>query len=431
MEFKLMKAAFEIIVNNTKDLVFLKDENYIYRACSVPFAKMAGKESPDEVIGKNDYELFDRELADRYRADDSRLIQSGKDIRDYMEPLAAGTKMARYGSTSKYVLRDSQGNKIGVLGITKDITTEYLARQRYQQEFRYLFELPEDTFSVSYIDVDDWRVISQRRQDVDRGTIEESSTIEQLCQHAMEAIADEYSEAYQFYESFSAEQLHEIYESGKRTLTFKYERKVTDGSKRWVRNDINFLTDVDSGHLCIMLSAKDITDIKLREQKIATLAKYDAMTNVFNREATMEYIRAVIVNEQESHHALFMLDLDNFKKLNDTYGHQVGDDFLVAIAQGIKSKFRESDIVGRIGGDEFFALMRGVTEREQIEHKAKELLDVITRVSKDYESTGISASIGISIFPRDGRTLDELYASADSALYKVKRNGKNSYAFAD
>lgn len=431
MEFKLMKTAFEIIVNNTKDLVFLKDENYVYRACSVPFAKMAGKESPDEVIGKNDYEIFDKELADRYRGDDSHLIESGEDIRDYMEPLASEDNRARYGSTSKYVLRDSQGNKIGVLGITKDITTEYFARQRYQQEFRYLFELPDDTFFVSYIDVDDWRVISQRRQDVDRGTIEESTTIQQLCQNAMSAIADEYSEAYQFFEGFSKGQLHEIYQSGKRTLTFKYERKVTDGTNRWVRNDINFLTDVDSGHLCIMLSAKDITGIKLREQKIAMLAKYDAMTNVYNREATMEYIRAVIINEQESHHALFMLDLDNFKKLNDTYGHQVGDDFLVAIAQGIKSKFRESDIVGRIGGDEFFALMRGVTEREQIEHKAKELLAVIARVSKDYENTGISASIGISIFPRDGRTLDELYSSADSALYKVKRNGKNSYAFAD
>lgn len=431
MKLKLMKAAFEIIVNNTKDIVFLKDENYIFHACSVPFAKMAGKKTPDEVIGKNDYELFDKELADRYRGDDSHLIESGEDIRDYMEPLASEDKRARYGSTSKYVLRDSQGNKIGILGITKDITTEYFARQRYQQEFRYLFELPDDTFFVSYIDVDDWRVISQRRQDVDRGTIEESTTIQQLCQNAMSAIADEYSEAYQFYEGFSKGQLHEIYQSGKRTLTFKYERKVTDGTNRWVRNDINFLTDVDSGHLCIMISAKDITGIKLREQKIVALAKYDAMTNVYNREATMEYIRAVIINEQESHHALFMLDLDNFKKLNDTYGHQVGDDFLTAIAAGIKSKFRETDIVGRIGGDEFFALMRGVTEREQIEHKAKEILEVIARASKDYESTGISASVGISIFPRDGTTLDELYSSADLALYKVKRNGKNSYAFAD
>ena len=167
------------------------------------------------------------------------------------------------------------------------------------------------------------------------------------------------------------------------------------------------------------------------ENDLRQMAERDPLTGLYNRRRMLQFLEQAMTEVTETPFAVAMLDIDYFKKVNDTYGHQVGDDFLVAIAQGIKSKFRESDIVGRIGGDEFFALMRGVTEREQIEHKAKELLDVMARVSKDYENTGISASIGISIFPRDGRTLDELYSSADSALYKVKRNGKNSYAFAD
>lgn len=426
-----MKAAFEIIVNNTKDIIFLKDENFVYHACSLPFAKMAGKESPSEIIGKTDFELFDNELASRYRADDTHLLESGIDITDYVEPLASGSKKARYGSTSKYILKDTEGNKIGLLGITKDITTEYLARQRYHQEFRYLFELPQDTYAVCYIDVDGWRVISQRRQDIEKGTIEECQTIEQMCQYALEAISDKRNPVYEFYTDFNPEQLHRIYSSGKRTLTFKYERLLTDGTSRWVRNDINFLTDVDSGHLCVMLSAKDINDIKQKEQKIADLAKLDAMTKLYNRETTMEYIRQVISLDCDSYHALFMLDLDNFKKLNDTLGHQAGDEFLINIAAGIKSKFRETDIVGRIGGDEFFALMQGITEREQIERKAQDILDVIANISKGYDGIGVSGSIGISIYPRDGKTLDELYSSADEALYKVKRSGKNSFVFAE
>lgn len=430
MEIELIKSAFEVIVNNTADIMFIKDKNLVYQNASLSFAQMAGKTSVSEIVGHTDEEIFDdKTLAKRYMADDRRLLTDGVDLVGYVEPITSDYGTARYGSTSKYILRNDNGDIIGILGITKDITTEYLARKRYQQEFKYLFELPQDTFAVCYIDVDSWRIICQRRQQISEGTLQECQTVKEMSDYAVDSIVDKNSSAAKLYCDFTAERLHSIYSSGRRTLTFKYQRKLSDNSTRWVRNELNFLTDVDSGHLCVMLSAKDIHKIKLEEEKLAVAAKLDSMTMLLNHETAMETIKCILNNEGDRQHALFMLDIDNFKGLNDTLGHQAGDRFLTELAKELKNHFRESDVLGRIGGDEFMALMRNVSEREQIERKAKDILDIIQDVASDYLQVKLGGSIGISIYPNDGNDLDTLYARADAALYKAKRSGKNKFVF--
>lgn len=432
MDKILMKEAFKAMLESTTNMVFLKDANLVYQAASMPFVKMTGKSSVDELVGHTDMEIFEnKSLAMRYIADDHKLFHNGEDLIDYMEPITDENGHARYGSTSKYILRDADGQIIGLLGITKDITREYFARQRYQQELKYLFELPEDTYAVCYIDVDSWRVISQRRQDIESGTLQVCQTVEELCEFAVESIVDQESEAAEFYRNLSVANLWHIYASGRTNMVFKYERRMTDGSVRWVRNEIRFLTDVDSGHLCAMFSAKDIDAIKQEEQKLVIAAKMDQMTMLLNRETSMEYISEILENEPDNLHVLLMLDVDNFKNLNDTLGHQVGDEFLIALAAELKKIFRESDVVGRIGGDEFFALMRNVSERKTIEKKANDILKIIKKVADKYPpEINLSGSIGISLFPGNGRTLDDLYNKADDALYEAKRSGKNKFVFA-
>lgn len=428
MEIKLIKAAFEAIAKNTTDLIFLKDENLVYRAASMPFVRMTGKRYLDEIIGHTDFELFeDENLAKRYVADDRKLLSSGKDLTDYVEPITDDHGNARYGSTSKYVLKDENGEPIGIFGITKDITREYLARKRYQQEFRYLFELPKDTYAVCYIDVDSWRIICQRRQNIEKGTVQDCQTVDEMSRYAIESIVGEKNDALEFFRHFTPGALRGIYSSGRRSLTFKYERRLTDGSLRWLQSEVNFLTDVDSGHLCVMLSAKDIHEIELEQERLIKAAKLDSMTMLFNHETTMELITQVLRNEDDMQHALFMLDIDNFKALNDTLGHQAGDRFLIELARKLKSHFRESDIVGRVGGDEFLALMRNVSDHAQIERKAKDVLEIIQSVAANYLQVELSGSIGISIFPDDGSNLDKLYEKSDEALYEAKRSGKNKF----
>lgn len=431
MELSLMEIAVRCMLHNSKDLIFVKDADLVYRAVSESFVKMVGKSSAEEIIGYTDREIFDDvQLARRYEMDDRRLLAEGKDLSRFIEPITDENGQPRYGATSKHILRNNAGEIVGLLGITVDVTREYRARQRYEQVFRYLFDLPEDTYAVSYIDVDDWRVIKQRRREIDEGTLQECHTVEELCEYAVNSVVDPENEAVEFYRNFSKEGLKRIYESGRRNLSYEYERKMSDGSVRWVRNDINFLTDADNSHLCMMLSAKDINKNKQEEQRIRDAAKFDRMTGVFNRETAMEEIRRILREEGDKGHSLYMLDVDNFKALNDTLGHQTGDAFLVHLAGKLKEAIRDTDVVGRIGGDEFFVFLRNVAEPVVMETKAKQLLSVISDVAQNYLQVAVSGSIGISRYPDQGADLDTLYAKADEALYEAKHAGKNCFRIA-
>ncbi len=426
----LINVAFKTMLDNTRDMVFVKDVNSVYVAASLPFVKMVGKEWAEEIIGHTDLDIFDdTDLARRYLVDDYKLLGGGKDLVDYIEPITSENGQARYGSTSKFIMRNSRGDILGILGITKDITRDYIARQHYQRELSYLFELPPDTFSVSYIDIDSWRIISQRRQSIEGGEMQACFTVEELCDAAVESIVDKNCEAAKFYNNFAPAILWNIYSGGKMNLTFKYQRKISDGSVRWVHNEVRFLTDIDSGHLCAMLTAKDIDAQKREEQKLYAEAKMDRMTMLLNRQTTMESIQDILESEHDKTHVLYMIDIDNFKMLNDTMGHQAGDEFLIALSAELKKVFRESDVVGRIGGDEFFALMRSVKGMHKMVEKAKELLLTIQEVCKDYPSIPLSGSIGISIYPENGKSLEALYAQADAALYQAKKKGKNQFVF--
>ncbi len=429
MKKELMELAFKLILKNSNDMIFLKDTNLVYQAVSMPFVKMAGKASADEIIGHTDSEIFSgQQLAKRYETDDHKILTTQKDLFHYVEPITDDNGHPRYGSTSKYLVRNEQNEIIGILGITKDITMEYLARQRYQQEFRYLFDLPEDTYAVCYIDVDDWRIIKQRRQNIAEGTLQACQTVEEICRYAVDSIVNRKNEAVDFYHNFVPAKLRDIYASGRSSLSYEYERRLSDGSTRWVHNEVHFLTDVDSGHLCVMLSVKDINESKQEEQKIINAAKLDQMTRVLNRETAMESIKQVLQHESDRLHVLFMLDIDNFKALNDTLGHQAGDEFLIKLASELKNSFRDSDIVGRIGGDEFFIFLRNVMEMNQIEKKAQDILRIVSDVAKNLQ-VKLSGSVGISLYPGNGKTLEVLYAKADEALYKAKHSGKNQYIF--
>lgn len=430
-EERLKLAAFQTIIENTKDMIFIKDVHSVYLAASMPFVKMVGKEQVEELLGKTDLELFeDSNLAKRYLADDQKLLAKGQDLIDYIEPITDEDGLARYGSTSKYILRGEEQEPIGILGITKDITREYMVRQHYQQELKCLFELPADTYAVSYIDVDSWRIITQRKNFIHEGTLQTCYSVEELCDAAVESIVDTECEAYAFYNDFTPKQLYQAYESGRTHISFEYQRKLTNDSVRWVHNDLRFLTDVDSGHLCVMLLAKDIDTEKEEEQKLVVAARMDKMTMLLNRETTMEEIRKILKEDSEKTHVLYMLDIDNFKSLNDTMGHMAGDEFLVKLAKSMKKCFRESDIVGRIGGDEFFIFMRNLPTQQVMERKAQELLQAVKQVCGEYPQVSLSGSIGISVFPEQGTTLEELYGQADVALYEAKRKGKNQYIFA-
>lgn len=431
-KIRLVNEAMQTLLNTTSDKIFVKTADLVYVTASASFAKMVGKDSVDEIIGKTDLEIFkDATLARRYVADDKKLLEKDANLVDYMEPIPEERGQARYGITSKYILRGEEGEVMGILGITRDVTREYFARRHYQQELRYLFELPNDTYAVSYIDVDSWRVINQRRQLIENATFQSCHTVEALCRAAVKSIYDKKSKAMEFYKKFSQKNLNEMFINGQTHLEFEYQRSMSDGSVRWVHNEIRFLTDVDNNHLCVMLSARDINTEKRQTEKLIEAAQMDRMTQVLNRETTMEQIRGIFQKEPQNSHALFMLDVDNFKSLNDTMGHQAGDEFLISLTAELKKYFRFNDVIGRVGGDEFFALLRNIEDWSVVSKKAEKFLSVIQKIASNYPNLVLSGSIGISLYPKNGETLEELYAKADEALYEAKRKGKNCFVFAE
>lgn len=430
---RIILAAFHTYLNTSSDMIFIKDTNLIYQSSSLPFAKMTGHDSVEEIIGKSDFEIFEnQELAKRYTDDDRKLLESGKDMISYIEPLTDDHGHPRYSSTSKYILRDSHGTPIGILGISHDITREYIARRRHQQELKYLFELPEDTYAALFMDIDDWRIIRHQRRIVGDNSIPIRESMEDFAQNAVNCLADpKDTETRHFYETLTRESMLELCSSGARDYTLEYLRRMPNNQSTWVRTDINFLIDPENGHQCAIWTLRDINSEKQESLNLHIAAERDEMTGLLNRASTTKHIQQILDNSAWEQHALFIIDVDNFKSLNDTFGHQEGDYFLIRLAKTIQKCFRDNDIVGRIGGDEFFVLMKNVPSTVIVTEKVTTLMGVTQMLCSEYPELQLSISIGVSMYPLNGTTLETLYANADKALYQAKKAGKNRFVFAE
>lgn len=168
-----------------------------------------------------------------------------------------------------------------------------------------------------------------------------------------------------------------------------------------------------------------------RLKHIKKLAYYDPLTSLPNRMELANRVNYAITSSQRSHDtfAILFLDLDHFKEINDTLGHNVGDELLIEVSKRIKSVLRKSDTASRMGGDEFVLLLP-FTDAISIPHIAQNLLEVIAQPYhiRDNELT-VTASIGIALYPLDGRDLQTLSKNADSAMYSAKKEGRQCYQF--
>ena len=425
----LLLSAMPLLLKQSREKIFIKDEDLIYRAASNRFAQMAGWEDENDLIGKTDFDIFaDQELAQRYRDDDLKLISQDKDLIDYVEPLTEKDGRPRYASTSKFILRDENGDFKGLVGVSRDITMEYYLQRNRTRELEYLFALPRDVYFAAYLDLDDWRIISEHHQSVNGFDFAYHGKIDTLAANAYSRLVYHNSPAGDLYRHFTHDALTDLFRKGKREIVLEYQRLIAFAERRWVRDEIHLLEDAISGHLCMMLIVRDIQQRKLDEEEQLRLADRDEVTGLLNRKATMQLIRERLAQSiPGEQHALFMIDADYFKDVNNTYGHQAGDQALADFAQAISSCFRSTDVIGRIGGDEFFVLMTQVPGREVVANKAETLLSALRAVH--YADVYLSASIGICFYPDNAVTLEDMYSLSDRAMYAIKDAGRNGICF--
>jgi diguanylate cyclase (GGDEF)-like protein len=177
----------------------------------------------------------------------------------------------------------------------------------------------------------------------------------------------------------------------------------------------------------------DVDASRKEKQQLIEIAKRDVMTGLYNKLTTEKLISEELYKaEPNSLFAFLFYDIDNFKQINDDFGHIKGDYVLSKISENIKMIFRSSDIIGRVGGDEFVIFIKDLPSEDQALKKAKCVLDIInSNFNIEKDGFNISASIGVSFYNKDGVTYSQLLEKADIALYRSKREGKNTYTVYD
>ena len=206
-----------------------------------------------------------------------------------------------------------------------------------------------------------------------------------------------------------------------------------DSAFRNLKNTVIELVVVLGVFALVAIGFAIYTATKSRERgrKLEDKADMDLLTELTNKAATERMISDYIDSHPNGHGVLFILDIDNFKKVNDTMGHAFGDTLLKTLGKEIRTEFRVTDIVGRTGGDEFMIFLKDINDDLIVEREANR----ITRFFHDFKAGGdyvkysATASIGCAIYPSDGATFKDLYVSADQALYRAKKRGKNQLIF--
>jgi len=205
-----------------------------------------------------------------------------------------------------------------------------------------------------------------------------------------------------------------------------------NGAVRWVHERGAFQPDESGRAHRLLGTVQDITDRKEAERRLAHLAHYDSLTGLPNRALLADRLVQAIAyaDRHELLSAVFFLDLDRFKNINDTMGHSTGDALLIAVGERLRATVRDTDCVARSGGDEFVVVL---TDMADVRSVAKIAQTIVRRLADSYVIDGremfATASIGVSLYPDDGRDVETLVRNADIAMYQAKERGGNGFHF--
>ena len=236
----------------------------------------------------------------------------------------------------------------------------------------------------------------------------------------------------------SGEHTKEFYEQMWESIKYKglYKGEVINKKKdgqKYVQNVSIFTLKNQFGEITNYYAmVSDITETFLNRKKLYSLANYDTLTKVYNRHSFYEKLEYAIFENtrHDKKFALIYIDLDNFKNINDSQGHDHGDAYLIKFTKILQRSLRKNDVLARIGGDEFVAILDGLESEECVYPFFQRLFKILQNpIEIQNIAYNLTASFGISIFPDDSICGNDLVKYADLALYESKKNGKNQYTF--
>ena len=433
------RALLQTIIDSTPLRIFWKDTELNYLGCNPAFAKDAGKEHPVEVIGKNDYQMVWAEQADLYRTDDRQVMSSGTAKLFYEEMQTTPEGQTIWISTSKVPIRNSHNEVVGVLGIYSDITerkhTEEklslseAALKRQNNLFSSLLQaLPMGVFMVEAPSGTPLVVNDAAQKLLGRGILPDTNR-------------ENLSEVYKAYkmgskEPYPPDEMPIVL--GMQGISAYVDDMVIrrpDGGMTILEVQGTPVVDENDQIWASLVSFADISERKMHEAELQRIAYYDSLTSLPNRVLLADRLNLAMAQARRRGQKLAVayLDLDDFKPINDRYGHEIGDQVLVALAGRMKQVLREGDTLARLGGDEFVAVLLDLADSEASVPMLKRLLAAVSEPARIGEhKLQVSASIGLTFYPQSAEIdADQLMRQADQAMYLAKQSGKSRYHLFD
>jgi diguanylate cyclase (GGDEF)-like protein/PAS domain S-box-containing protein len=315
-------------------------------------------------------------------------------------------------------IRDKNGNVTMISGVIRDITVH--------QEYEQALKESEARYRIIAEHSNDYILVLSKNL----MAIYASPAIKSVLGYIPEEVVGNH-----FYFGVHEEDERRIQKQMHAVLTehnlITTEYRVCSKNGEWIWLEARFIPMLNEEQELkyIIVSTKDIRERKSYEAKLRKMAFFDALTGIANRRTFEDKLAYMI--EKEEPFALAYLDFDNFKEINDLLSHKAGDAFLKEVAKRLQSVIRSSDVAARLGGDEFVLLIPNV-QKEEMVMIAERLTQIFQNpfVYKGQEVVS-TVSIGIALYPADGKDSDTLLHHADEALYRVKKNGRNHYYFYD
>lgn len=329
-------------------------------------------------------------------------------------------------------ITDGKGKTVRAVGMIEDITRQKEAEIAFAREEQYRQAILADALA-SYI-------INFTRGIIETGRIASDACIPITPGDPYDTVIYEESRARlnesdrrTFLNLFCSAAVMERYQRGEVEHSLEYCSLNPDGTDMWMRTTMHVVQDVTTNEIKGFMYVTDIDKQKREELELTRRTELDPMTGLYNKSAAITRISEMLKTYEGIQSGVFMMvDVDYFKDVNDRYGHPFGDQILVGIARVLRDNFREHDIVGRLGGDEFCVFLCGMRSRERVLQSAQAIREGVEKLTGPHEGKkNVTCSIGIASCAGVSKTFPQIYQEADRALYMVKEHGRDGCAFYD
>ena len=399
------------LLDGSEEVIYFKDVESrflrVSRGCGI-----LHRLAPEQLLGLTDNDLFAAEHAEAARADEIRIMRTGVPILNQEERESWHGRPDSWVASSKFPLRSADGTVVGTFGISRDVTARVLAQQelrRVEAQLRTVLEASTDQIAT-YDTQLRYRYVNpagQRAHGV--GYAELIGRTDRECGMSRDTL-DVWVPA--------LERAVGTAEPGE--LEFSVD---TSNGNRWYHTRLSPDLDANGELVGVIASTRDITALKVAEQELAHRATHDALTGLANRRLLVDRAARGLAHVGGAGRlGVLFADVDEFKEINDRYGHDVGDRVLVELADRLAGLARRDDTVARLGGDEFVMLCDGIPNDAVLQQLAHR---VTAALAAPFEHAGVrlplSVSVGAAFADEPGMSPADLLSRADTAMYRVKR----------